>query len=334
MHRIFSQIGNIMKIEIGESLIYSWLRHIKKCQITQLNWKASQEWDTTITDNLLELTENISSKFNYPFGKTKDLSSIIKQSEIDAIGFDFITNTIYGIDVAFHSNGLGYADNVKRVAKKILRTVLIFELYFENSYEKKVIFATPKANPKENEKILNRIEEIKQFLKEKDFDTQIDFIANDRFKKEILTPVLSLSEKVADTAELFLRSYQLIQLFDSKTATLKKDNKAEQKEETFNKVKIGKLVRDTFNRIFKDNLLSDNEIQNLMNVEYCKKIFDMNYPILKEINHSISLKEQRKINGYDRYYAKPFENKYLLCNDWYERNRKLFDIWRTKQGIK
>ena len=139
-----------MKIEIGESLIYSWLRHIKKCQISQLNWKTSQEWDTTITDKLLELAENISSKFNYPFGKTKDLTSIVKQSEIDAVGFNLNTNTIYGVDVAFHSNGLGYADNVKRVTKKILRTVLIFELYFENSYEKKVIFATPKVNPKEN----------------------------------------------------------------------------------------------------------------------------------------------------------------------------------------
>ena len=30
-----------MKIEMGESLIYSWLRHEKHCQLTQKNWKAS-----------------------------------------------------------------------------------------------------------------------------------------------------------------------------------------------------------------------------------------------------------------------------------------------------
>ncbi len=28
-----------MKIEIGESLMLSWLRHVKKCQLVQLNWK-------------------------------------------------------------------------------------------------------------------------------------------------------------------------------------------------------------------------------------------------------------------------------------------------------
>ena len=33
-----------MKIEIGESLIYSWLRHEKKCIVVQNNWKVSPEW--------------------------------------------------------------------------------------------------------------------------------------------------------------------------------------------------------------------------------------------------------------------------------------------------
>jgi len=30
-----------MKIEMGESLLYSWLRHVKECQIAQTNWKVS-----------------------------------------------------------------------------------------------------------------------------------------------------------------------------------------------------------------------------------------------------------------------------------------------------
>ena len=29
-----------MKIEMGESLFYSWLRHVKDCQIVQTNWKG------------------------------------------------------------------------------------------------------------------------------------------------------------------------------------------------------------------------------------------------------------------------------------------------------
>lgn len=33
-----------MKIEMGESLFYSWLRHVKECQIVQTNWTTSQQW--------------------------------------------------------------------------------------------------------------------------------------------------------------------------------------------------------------------------------------------------------------------------------------------------
>lgn len=34
-----------MKIEMGESLAISWLKHIKKCAIVQTNWKQSFEWE-------------------------------------------------------------------------------------------------------------------------------------------------------------------------------------------------------------------------------------------------------------------------------------------------
>lgn len=34
-----------MKIEMGESLIYSWLRHEKLCQLVQTNWKVSPFWE-------------------------------------------------------------------------------------------------------------------------------------------------------------------------------------------------------------------------------------------------------------------------------------------------
>jgi hypothetical protein len=33
-----------MKIEIGESLISSYLNHVEKCKIVQTNWKVSGNW--------------------------------------------------------------------------------------------------------------------------------------------------------------------------------------------------------------------------------------------------------------------------------------------------
>ena len=44
-----------MKIEMGESLFYSWLRHVKECQIVQTNWTTSGQWNLLHEDKLEEI---------------------------------------------------------------------------------------------------------------------------------------------------------------------------------------------------------------------------------------------------------------------------------------
>lgn len=48
-----------MKIEIGESLIYSWLRHAQGCVVTQMNWKPSPTWGVPKERDLTEAFEAI-----------------------------------------------------------------------------------------------------------------------------------------------------------------------------------------------------------------------------------------------------------------------------------
>ena len=43
-----------MKIEIGESLGYSYLRHVKQCWLVQANWKVSDHWAKYKTSDELE----------------------------------------------------------------------------------------------------------------------------------------------------------------------------------------------------------------------------------------------------------------------------------------
>lgn len=33
-----------MKIEIAESMVYSWLRKVRNCRLVQTNWKPAHEW--------------------------------------------------------------------------------------------------------------------------------------------------------------------------------------------------------------------------------------------------------------------------------------------------
>ncbi len=51
-----------MKIEMGESLFYSWLRHVKECQIVQTNWTTSGQW-TLLHEDKLEEIKSVTDKF-------------------------------------------------------------------------------------------------------------------------------------------------------------------------------------------------------------------------------------------------------------------------------
>ncbi|HBG8116607.1 TPA: hypothetical protein P7Y83_003672, partial [Clostridioides difficile] len=122
-----------MKIEMGESLLYSWLRHVKECQIVQTNWKVSSKWDLKNADKILEIMEKtkqyFEQKYGYPIYKNNSLEQLIMQAEVDVLGIsiDNGRNHIYAIDVAFHEAGLNYGsknETVTRVIKKCIRTAM------------------------------------------------------------------------------------------------------------------------------------------------------------------------------------------------------------------
>ena len=92
-------------------------------------------------------------------------------------------------------------------------------------------------------------------------------------------------------------------------------------------IKIGQLVRETFSDLLNSNCLTDAEIKELCDKDYCKIIFDLNYAVLKE---SCNLEDRFDDKQHARYYSQVFQGKYLLCNDWYERNRQGLEGWLVK----
>ncbi|WLR57326.1 hypothetical protein LC048_10950 [Mesobacillus subterraneus] len=94
--------------------------------------------------------------------------------------------------------------------------------------------------------------------------------------------------------------------------------------------KIGELVRRKLAQIISNHLLSPEKVRALQDAKHCKNLFDINYPMLKKVRYDRPLIDQRTVNGYYRYWSKPViihNEKYLVCNDWYERNRTKFAAW-------
>jgi hypothetical protein len=339
-----------MKIEIGESLMLSWLKHIKKCQTAQLNWKAStHSWELHNEETIKKIMNSTKKYFMEKhnlniYKNTTSHLQLLQQGEIDVLGLEIQTGSvanIYGVDVAFHEAGLNYGSSistVERIIKKMIRTAFLIHGYF-NLPKGTIIFASPKIHkaifvPLKNAiNLLNTIFNI--------FKLEFTFIlyGNQDFKDHVFEPVVNLSSSVADTSELFLRSSQMYNLFSNlkneRTVITPDKNINRQKTVTTivngaSELKIGALVRKEFDRLVRNNLLSNEMIHHLLDEKYSKETFDVNYPILKKVTNDQPTIDQRMINGYGRYWStinKINGERYFVCNDWYEKSRTKFLNW-------
>lgn len=224
-----------MKIEIGESLALSYLKHVKKCVIYQTNWKSSSRWKKCNEEKLATIFEKISGAETFRgILKKSKLDQFLKQAEIDALGIDQ-TGKIYAIDIAYHEEGLRYGSTEQakaRIMKKFVRSYLAVLRYFSSSFSDpspegercEIIFASPKVIGERDESIHEYFNELKVLLgaELKEDKVVLKYITNDEFKKVILDPTLKACKKNADTNELFLRSYKLLNLPYTEAKSTKK----------------------------------------------------------------------------------------------------------------
>lgn len=211
-----------MKIEMGESLFYSWLRHVKGCQIVQTNWKASPSWEIKHAEKIEATIQGLSQYYkdnhNYNlFKKSRSVSQIMRQSEADVIGIRMTGEKpeITTVDVAFHEGGLLYGNRQETVAKvlsKLVRTAMCIYGYFD-CQEAEIVFASPKIYKAVLADLLPAIVRLNRMLEEYGFGIHARIIANDDFNDIVLKPILDASSDVADTSELFMRSYQMYKMF-------------------------------------------------------------------------------------------------------------------------
>ncbi|MCT2534770.1 hypothetical protein NC661_04475 [Aquibacillus koreensis] len=100
-------------------------------------------------------------------------------------------------------------------------------------------------------------------------------------------------------------------------------------------LKVGELVRNSMKKLAFSNQLPPDIVSTLCDERHSKEVFDINYAFLKKLNASKNLTDQRLINGYARYWAKPITingDKYFMCNDWYDRNKTRFIKWVNRIG--
>ena len=311
-----------MKIEMGESLFYSWLRHVKECQIVQTNWTTSGQWPLMHDDELEEIKSVTDDYFHEKYGydiykKTASLSQLLQQAESDAVGIAIQDgfNKVFAVDVAFHGAGLNYGDRVstiQKIIRKYLRTAMCIYGYLDTR-DAEIIFASPKINRSVLEGVLPCIEDMQNIMDNLRFHFRFRILANKDFRDKVLFPILKVSNGVADTNELFIRSYQMVQMFDGyRDVQAISENVTSSIDDSYDELKIGKVAQLVLRPILESGRVSDEEIQKLQDKEYSKKAFNLNFPLLV-----------REDGEYERvrYYRNPITiggAKYMLCSQWAE----------------
>lgn len=318
-----------MKIEMGESACYSWLRHIKGCQIVQTNWKASPNWEIHHEEELEGITKAaiklFSEKYGYElFKKSKNLAQIIAQAECDVIGIDLQhKGQLYAIDVAFHGGGLNYGDKIETATKilaKSLRTAMCIYGFLDTK-KAEIIFCSPKIN----KNVLNVIDpclpDLQQLTDSMGMEFKYTVIANEDFQDQILTPLLQVSESVADTNELFLRSYQLSQIFGG---TDKESVK--QTESDIEKEPIGRYAERVFLMALEENRIPDEELRLLQTKEYSAQTLKLSYPAF--VRADTDFDRRRYLT------SRPVQLEgieYFVCSQWMEnaKQRLYIEKWEA-----
>ena len=339
-----------MKIEIGESLGYSFLRHVKQCWLVQTNWTVSEHWAKHQTDEALEamfsaMRENFDPDGSV-FRGTKDCSQLLRQGEIDVVGVGQ-DGSVHAMEVAFHEAGLNYgggADN--RVLKKLLRTMLILNAYHPEETERHIYFVSPKVHPA----VQHPMEEIFSRLQAEYSSINWHLLTNDEFTNQLLVPTLEKAGSVADTSELFVRSAKLLELAGASRSQAAWTTSGESdtprpsghtarlpylsgiSEELRNDTYIGPgtnrnpsvepdrvqpLVRRLMKTLLEDypTLLDDGDIRNLMRRDYCQDslgLYLSGFPLLRR------REEGREVSSHPRYYVKVYAGRYFVTKEWWK----------------
>ena len=319
-----------MKIEIGESVCYSFLRHVKRCWLVQANWKASENWPKRKTDGELErIFTQMKESFDADgrvFKGTKDFGQFLKQGEIDVVGVE-LDGSVHAMEVAYHEAGLNYTGGAaNRVLRKLLRTMLILDAYHPESIEKHIYFVSPKVYRGAQRPLEDTFKQLRTAYPIINWQ----LITNEEFGSHLLSPTLQKSAAVADTSELFVRSAKLLELggltekgSDShtpfQTEADRQNSDIRAKSSKGQPGQIQPLIRFLMKTTLEDfpGLLSQRDLCNLMVADYCKHSLGLelgNHALLRRFE------DGRAISGHNRYYAKVYGGRYYVTNNWWPKH--------------
>lgn len=331
-----------MKIEMLEQMTASYLKNCEGCLITQTNWSISDKTfkdnETKFTDALKDLKTELEQVFSKEemdaiFKKSTN-DQFISQCEIDVVGLKFdnidkrLNPMVYLYDTAFHEQGLHYKDSKSTVLKKIIRAYVIADVLFKD-FSIRIGFVSPKCDKATTMSINHYLNMIVSVLYKRNSKITIDLYLNNQCDV-IVNDLVALTDSIADTNDLFVRSIKLLNLSQANQAKTSKVNPVTNGASSANnktarggnKAIVESIVQD----LIKQNKLAGNSqlLADLQDKNYAKVNFNLSTYAFMIENSKISADHQNRF--YPTVY--PINGKlYRVCSQWIPERMKLLQDW-------
>jgi hypothetical protein len=336
--------GTGMKIEIGEFLILSWLRHVRGCIITQMNWSPSPAWPIARERELRATFEAIRTFSDDTIGPScfgqVDFATFVRHASIDVLGLrlDQATGSIEAIavDSAINDTELphgGADETIVRLIERMTRAGFALAAYLAPR-QATVVFATPWLAMSIRQEVQRHLALLERRLAERpEASPNLRFrvIADGDFADEIVQPVLEHVDAVADTRGLVGQPQRATPPGSGGNGSGQLGADRPIKAAASKGDRIGEHVRRTMYQLAASGRLTARVVGDLLDARYCKARFNLGHPFLKPVAQGVPLSRQgNDRHGRGRYWKKPLKiggHEFLMCSQWFAWQRDAFDTW-------
>jgi hypothetical protein len=337
--------GTGMKIEIGEFLLLSWLRHVRGCVVTQMNWSPSPAWTIARERELRATFEAVRRFSDDAIGRSSfgpvDFEWFVRHATIDVLGLRIDpagggTEAI-AVDSAINDTELPHGnaeETIVRLLQRMTRAGFALAAFLEPR-QASVVFATPWLAQAVRQEVQRHLALLELRLAEQRLHAvsrlRFRVIADADFADEIVQPVLAHVDAVADTSGLVAQPRPATPLGSAGNGAPAHGADRPAKATAKKASRIGEHVRRTMTELAASGRLNARIVGDLLDPRYCKGRFNLGYPFLKPVDGSIPLSRQgNDRHGRGRYWKKPLrvgDREFLMCNNWFVWQRDAFDAW-------
>ncbi len=179
------------RMELERSLVFSYLKHIKKCKIIQTNWlPCINGWNihSRKGDELIRLAKNyFRNKYRISiFEEIATLDDINKENVVDAFGISFnedYTQKMYGVCSCI------FKENTTLSKKYVLEKIFLTAIYFISCFNKiegNIIFLCSSADLELIKNLAALYEDIKEVFSQVKCEFELNIYLNEQFNEEVI----------------------------------------------------------------------------------------------------------------------------------------------------